>query len=141
MGFRVSAQASILFKAHGVFWVRRTDDSLPPLQGQPVYQESDGHAGESNTTLIPPIHLDIGGVEDVLAEDHGVASRPAEQNHIAGVETRSQELRLPIHVLQVVLLPAILGDRGAELEIDRRPSGRDQHARDPYEQGKPHAAG
>ncbi len=104
-----------------------------------MYQEGHRHAGEPNTALIPPVYLDIGGVQNVLAENNRVAGRPTQQDNIAGVEARGQKLGLPVHELEVVLLPSILGDSGAELKVDRCTSHRDQHSRNPDEQRESHA--
>lgn len=41
-------------------------------------EEGGGDAGESDTTLVPAVHLDVGGVQDVLAEDDGVGAGPAQ---------------------------------------------------------------
>jgi len=53
-------------------------------------------------------------------KDNRVATGPAKQNNIAGVQAGGEELWLPEHVFQIVLLAAIFGDGRAELKVDGR---------------------
>lgn len=112
-----------------------------PLQRQTVDQESRRDARKSNATLIPPVHLDLRSVQDVLAKDDRVGSSPAKQEHIARVEAGSQEPRFAIDVLEVVLLAAVPRDGRSELEVDGHTSSSDQHAGNPDEEREADTAG
>jgi hypothetical protein len=49
-----------------------------PFQGKGVDEEGGGNTGKTNATLVPAINLDIGGIEDVLAEHNTVAGGPSQ---------------------------------------------------------------
>lgn len=112
-----------------------------PFQREAVDQECGGDAGEADAALVPPVDFHVGSVQDVLAEDDGVGACPSEEDYVPRVQSCRQELRLTVHVLEVVLLSAVARDGGAELEVNGHAGGGDEHACDPDEEGEPDAAG
>lgn len=116
-------------------------ESQPPFECEAVDQEREGEAGQADAALVPPVDLDVGGVQDVFAEDDGVAAGPAEEDNVAGVEAGGQELGLTPDVFQVVLLATVLWDRRAEFHEHRSPGQGDEHTGYPHKQRETNAAG
>lgn len=104
-------------------------------------EESRCNARQSNTTLVPSVHLDLGSIQDKLSKDDGVGARPSKEDDIACVEACSEVLGTSIDELQIVLFAAVLGDCGAELQIDRHAAHGNDHTRDPDEQTQANTAG
>jgi hypothetical protein len=119
-----------------------------------VNQKSCGYASKTNTSLIPAIDFDIRSVQDVFAKDDGVRTGPAcrnvsggslvlrrnerltQEHHISCVHASSEELRSLVDEFQVVLLTAILWNRGAELQVDSHACSSDDTTRNPKEEGQ-----
>lgn len=98
--------------------------------------EGGRDAGQADATLVPGRGLGARGTQDVLAEDDRVASGPAEQDHVGGVERGREEGRLAEDVLEDVLLAAVARDARAELDVDGRAGSGDQRADEPHEEGE-----
>ena len=97
-------------------------------------QECGGDAGQADSTLVPSTDLNVGGIEDVGSEHNRVSTGPAEENDVAGIESRDEELWLAVDVFQVVLLAAVLGDRGTKFQVDGGSGEGDDHAGNPHDQ-------
>lgn len=106
-----------------------------PLDRGGMDQEGGSDAGETDSTLVPSVDLNVGGVQDVLAKDDRVAACPAEQHNISSVEAGGEELGLAINEFEVVLLTTVLGDSRTELEIDSGAGEGDEHASYPDKEG------
>lgn len=102
-----------------------------PLERKTVDQEGGGDACQTNAALVPPVDLNVGRVEDVLAEDDGVTTSPTEQDDISSVQTSGQELGTAIDVFEVVLLTTVLWDSSSPFEVDGGSSESDNHTSDP----------
>jgi len=48
-----------------------------PLESETVDEESRGDTCETNTSLVPAVDRDLGGVENVFAEDDTVGASPS----------------------------------------------------------------
>lgn len=107
-----------------------------PPEGGAVDEEGDGDAGEADGALVPAVDLDLGGVQDVLAEDDGVAGGPGKEDDVAGVQAGDEEAGLAVDELEVVLLAAVFGDGGSEFEVDGAAGEGDEHAGYPHEEGQ-----
>lgn len=107
-----------------------------PVHGKGVNQESSCDTGESDTTLVPAVDLDTGGVQNVLSEDDGVGAGPTEEDDVGCVHGGDEVLRLAVDVFEVVLLSSVTWESCAELHVDGETSCRNDHAGNPDEEGQ-----
>jgi hypothetical protein len=99
-------------------------------------EECHCNADQTNTSLIPSVDFDIGGVQDVLAKDDTVSTCPTEMHDIDGVHASNEELGPAVDILEVVLLATITGDRGTEFEVHGLTGQGDEHTNNPNEEGE-----
>lgn len=102
-----------------------------PFQRRAVDQEGSRQTCQRDASLVPPRHIDLRGVQDVLAKDDRVARRPPEEDHVASVQRRGEELGLAVHEFEVILLTAVAGQSRAKLHVDCCSGGGDEHAHKP----------
>lgn len=107
-----------------------------PVHGECVNQESNCDTGESDTTLVPAVDLDTGGVQNILSEDDGVGAGPTEEDDVGCVHGRDEVLWLAEDVLEVVLLSSVTWEPCAELHVDGKASCRNDHAGNPDEESQ-----
>ena len=96
-------------------------ESETPLESGAMDQEGSGDTSKADTSLVPSINFDIGGVKYVFAKHDRIASRPSEENHVSCVQACGEELGLPEDILEVVFLAAILRYCRAEFQVNCRP--------------------
>lgn len=56
-----------------------------PLQSQTVNKEGRRDTSETNSSLIPAVDRDLGGIEDVFTKDDAVGSSPTKKNDVASL--------------------------------------------------------
>lgn len=96
--------------------------------------------GDGDAALLPLARAAAAGHDDVGREDDAARGREAEQDGLHGEHDGRQEVRAPVHGLEVDLLAAAAGVHAAELEPHHEAAVREDEAEDPEHQGGADAA-
>lgn len=56
-----------------------------PLQSETVNEEGGRDTSETDTSLVPAVDRNLGGIENIFTENDAVGSSPSEENNVSSL--------------------------------------------------------